>query len=64
MSDIDRYDLLFTVVGGTIVWSAIIWLGAPMWLVPAFLALAVTVGIYRHFDLHPRRRQKTPAEHS
>ncbi len=56
MNDIDRYDLLFTLVGGMIVWSAIIWLGAPMWLVPAFLVLAVTIGLYRHFDLPPRRR--------
>jgi hypothetical protein len=55
MTDVDRYDFAITMVISLIMVGALM-LGAPFWTAYLFLAVAVTIGLYRHFDLPPRRR--------
>ncbi len=56
MSDYDRYDFAISMVVGLIMVAAWV-LGAPFWTAYLFLAIAVTISLYRHFDLPPRRRR-------
>jgi hypothetical protein len=53
MTDFDRYDFAISMVVGLIMVGALL-LGAPFWTAYLFLAVAVTIGLYRHFDLPPR----------
>jgi hypothetical protein len=55
MTDFDRYDLAISMVVGLIMVGALL-IGAPFWTAYLFLAVAVTIGLYRHFDLPPHRR--------
>jgi len=55
MTDFDRYDFALTIVIGSIMVGTLI-LGAPFWTAFVFLAVTVTISLYRHFgDLPPRR---------
>jgi|HubBroStandDraft_6_1064221.scaffolds.fasta_scaffold652558_2 hypothetical protein len=53
MTDFDRYDFAITMVISLIMVGALL-LGAPFWTAYLFLAVAVTISLYRHFDLPPR----------
>jgi hypothetical protein len=53
MTDFDRYDFAISMVVGLIMVGALV-LGAPFWTAYLFLAVGVTIGLYRHFDLPPR----------
>ncbi|HTR72176.1 MAG TPA: hypothetical protein VMG80_01160 [Solirubrobacteraceae bacterium] len=55
MTDYDRYDFAISMAISLIMVGALL-LGAPFWTVYLFLAIAVTITLYRHFDLPPRRR--------
>jgi len=54
MSDYDRYDFAISMLFGLIMVGALL-LGAPLWIVPLLLAIGVTISLYRHLDLPPRR---------
>ncbi len=55
MTDYDRYDFAISMLVGLIMVGALL-LGAPIWTVFLFLAVAVTISLYRHLPLPPRRR--------
>lgn len=55
MSDFDRYDFVLSMLFGLITVGGLL-LGAPFWTAYLFLATGVTITLYRHFDLPPRRR--------
>jgi len=55
VSDYDRYDFAISMVLGLMMVGALL-LGAPVWTMPLFLAASVTISLYRHLDLPPRRR--------
>jgi hypothetical protein len=55
MSDYDRYDFVISMLVGLIMVGALL-LGAPLWTLPLFLAIGVTISLYRHLPLPPRRR--------
>jgi len=55
MTDYDRYDFAISMVVG-LVMVGVLLLGGPVWTMPLFLAIAVTISLYRHFDLPPHRR--------
>jgi Flp pilus assembly protein TadB len=54
MTDYDRYDFAISMLVGLIMVGALL-LGAPLWTLPLFLAIAVTISLYRHLPLPPRR---------
>ena len=55
MSDFDRYDFALAMLFGLIAVGALL-LGAPFWTAYLFLAVGVTISLYRHFgELPPRR---------
>ncbi len=60
MTDVDRYDFAITIVIGLIMIGAFA-LGAPFWTAYLFLAVAVTICLYRHFDLPPRIHKRRDA---
>jgi hypothetical protein len=53
MTDYDRYDFAISMLVGLLMVGALL-LGAPFWTAYLFLAVAVTISLYRHFDLPPR----------
>jgi hypothetical protein len=55
MTDYDRYDFAISMLFGLIMVAALL-MGAPLWIVPVLLAIAVTISLYRHLPLPPRRR--------
>ncbi len=55
MTDYDRYDFAISMLLGLIMVGALL-LGAPLWTLPLLLAIAVTISLYRHLPLPPRRR--------
>jgi hypothetical protein len=53
MTDYDRYDFAISMLIGLVMVGALL-LGAPLWILPLLLAIAVTISLYRHLDLPPR----------
>jgi len=54
MNDYDRYDFALSMLLGLIMVGALL-LGAPFWSAFLFLAIGITISLYRHLDLPPRR---------
>lgn len=60
MTDFDRYDFAISMLVGLATIGA--WmLGAPFVIAFLFLAIGVTIGLYRHFDLPPRIHRRHDA---
>jgi hypothetical protein len=55
MTDYDRYDFAISMLISLIMVGALV-LGAPFWTAYLFLAVAVTITVYRHFGFLIRRR--------
>jgi hypothetical protein len=55
MNDVDRYDFVISITGGLIM-AAIILVGGPLWVVVPIGMITVTISLYRHLPLPPRRR--------
>ena len=54
MNDYDRYDFALSMLFGLIMVAALL-LGAPFWTAFLLLAIGVTITLYRHLPLPPRR---------
>jgi hypothetical protein len=60
MTDYDRYDFAISMLVGLIMVGALL-LGAPIWTAFLFLAVSVTITLYRHLDLPPRIHRRHDA---
>ena len=47
MNDYDRYDFALSMLVGLIMAGALM-ISAPLWTLPLFLAIGVTISVYRH----------------
>jgi hypothetical protein len=55
MNDLDLYDYALTATGW-VVFMGILLLGGPLWALVPIFTVCVTISLYRHLPLPPRRR--------